>query len=164
MKNNININYAYDTTILPKALLFKPIRFIDYYNIEDPFIKCPAIQDFYRNVFVVPFPVDFYGEFRVEGDAFMCIKSNIDRQFVPDFCLITFNTFDLQIRPLEMFCWSDEECVVDTWGAERSGLLNGIITLHSRSPPVNASKNSQNSLCCRPSTAAEPRSVGKTHY
>ena len=117
-------NYAYKSKLLPQAILQEPIRFIEYYKLKTPFINCPAIQDFYKNVFIIPFPVDFYCKFSIKENQILFVESNLHEESVSIFCVINEDTFDLQLRPLEIIYWSDKNCVAESWGTELPTLLN----------------------------------------
>lgn len=117
------INYAFTSNVLPKAILLDPVRFIDYYKIQSPFIDCPAIQDLYKNVFVIPMPLDFYCEFNIINGEITFQNSNLNERFISIFCDIGGN-LDLQFKPLELTYWADESCVAEAWGPSISKLIN----------------------------------------
>jgi len=122
--------------------LLSPVRFLDYYNLGVPYTKCPAIQDYYKNFFVVPFPVDFYAEFRrMEDNLIHCINSNIEARHLIHFCEIDQDTSDLQFKPLRFFCWSDKDCVIESWGPEIFNIINigGSFNIRKWIRPIHAS-------------------------
>ena len=134
------VNYTYESKILPKALFHKPIKFIEYYNVQHPFTRCPAIQDFYKNVFIIPFPVDFYGEFKVE-DTVKLVNTNLNIEVVEYFFQINSSNFSFQFKPFQIIYWSDEDCIVEAWGPQMSNLLNlaGSFNIKNWIRPVHPS-------------------------
>ena len=123
------INYAYTSQVLPKALLLDPIRFLDYYEIGSPYIDCPAIQDFYKNTFIVPFPIDFYCKIKIHDEQIYFEESNLDIEIAKVFCQLQGNlnkdmSLDMQFKPLEITYWSDDTCVTEAWGSNINNLVN----------------------------------------
>jgi hypothetical protein len=136
------VNYAYISSILPKAIFTDPIRYFDYFKIQSPYIDCPAIQEMYKNTFVVPMPVDFRCDFRFVDNQFQQGNSNIDSRFISKICAIKPNKIDkeLQFEPLEIICWSDEDCFIETWGNNINNLTNlgGSFNIKKWIRPIHA--------------------------
>jgi len=121
------INYAYTSQVLPKAILLEPVRYLNYYEIGKPYINCPAITDFYKNVFVIPMPLDFYCKIALDKEQVIFKESNLQIEVARAFCQIQGSSdlsYDMQFSPLEITYWSDEDCVTEAWGPPMNNLLN----------------------------------------
>ena len=124
----MNINFALRSDILPQAILKHPVLFNDYYPLSVDMLKCPAIEEYNKNRFIIPFPFDFYIRFILneEKTEVKECSHNVDLVF-QKFLMIRIknqNKITLEITPIQPIFWSDNSCLLESSGPVFNNTIN----------------------------------------
>ena len=150
----MNINFALKSDILPQAILEHPVLFNNYHTLSVDMLRCPAIEEYNKNRFIIPFPFDFYIRFILneEKTEVKECSHNFDLIFKKFFIinLRQNNKITVEIAPIQPIFWSDNSCLLESSGPIFKNTINlgGTFDIKKWIRPIHPSyileKNKEN--------------------
>tara|TARA_E500000318_G_scaffold30468_1_gene30252 strand:- start:269 stop:916 length:648 start_codon:yes stop_codon:yes gene_type:complete len=141
----MNINFALRSEILPQAILQHPVLFNNYYKLSVDILKCPAIEEYNKNKFIVPFPFDFYIRFIINEEKTEIKEASHDLNLIFKKILIvdkrSKNQMTLEIKPIQLIFWSDNSCLLESNGHVFDNTINlgGTLDIKKWIRPIHCS-------------------------
>ena len=124
------INYAFYSPDIAQALFMDPVHVYDHYTYPESVLRCPATQDYAKNLYAIPFPYDLEIKFRMNHGYVDYEYLSMDKSLIHDKLLHirdgrhakeseeTKNIFDIQYTGIDYMFWSDQNVKIETWGAD----------------------------------------------